>query len=54
MEKHIDQQRPLYHNFIDFKKAFDRVWYEGLWHTMITYGIRKELIDMISCMYASS
>ena len=25
MEKHIDQQRPLCHNFIDFKKAFDRV-----------------------------
>ena len=25
MEKHIDQQRQVYHNFIDYKKAFDRV-----------------------------
>ena len=40
MEKHTDQQRPLYHNFIAFKKGFDRVWHEGLWHTMLTYDIR--------------
>ena len=33
VEKHTDQQRPLYHNFIDFKKAYDRVWHEGLYHT---------------------
>ena len=25
IEKHLDHQEPLYHNFIDFKKAFDRV-----------------------------
>ena len=25
MEKHLQHQRELYHNFIDFKKAFDRV-----------------------------
>ena len=48
MEKHIYQHRPLCHNFIDFKKAFDRVLHAGLWHTMTTYGIIKELIDMIS------
>ena len=26
--KHIEHGRKLYHNFVDFKKAFDRVWYE--------------------------
>ena len=30
MEKHIDQQRQVYHNFIGYKIAFDRVWHEGL------------------------
>ena len=30
MEKHIDQQRQVYHNFIDYKKAFHRVWHGGL------------------------
>ena len=29
--KHIEHQRSLYHNFIDFKKAFDRVCYDSLW-----------------------
>lgn len=29
-EKHIEQQRTIFHNFIDFKKAFDRVWHTGL------------------------
>ena len=31
-----------------------RVWLERLWHTMITYGIRKELIDIISALHTSS
>ena len=29
-EKYIAHGRELHHNFIDFKKAFDRVWHEGL------------------------
>ncbi|GFR71232.1 endonuclease-reverse transcriptase [Elysia marginata] len=32
IEKHMQHQRDLFHNFIDFKKALDRVWYDGLWH----------------------
>ena len=30
-EKRLQHQRDLYHNFIDFKKAFARVWHAGLW-----------------------
>jgi len=30
IEKHILHQHVLYHNFINFKKAFDRVWHEVL------------------------
>ena len=26
IKKHVDHHQDLYHNFIDFKKAFDRVW----------------------------
>ena len=33
-EKHLQHQQNLYHVFIDFKKAFDRVWHEALWATM--------------------
>ena len=31
IEKHIDHHQDLHYNFIDFKKAFDRVWHKGLW-----------------------
>ena len=33
-EKYLQQQQDLYHVFIDFKKAFDRVWHAALWATM--------------------
>ena len=28
-KKHIEHDLKLYHNFIDYKKAFDTVWHEG-------------------------
>ena len=30
-EKYLHQQQDLYHVYIDFKKAFDRVWHAALW-----------------------
>ena len=33
-EKYAHHQQHLYHVFIDFKKAFDRVWHAALWTTM--------------------
>lgn len=38
IEKHLQHQHDLYHNFIDFKKAFDRVWHEGLWQVLRHYN----------------
>ena len=32
-EKYLQHQQDLYHVFIDFKKAFDRVWHAALWAT---------------------
>ena len=32
-KKYLQQQQDLYHVFIDFKKAFDRVWHAALWAT---------------------
>ena len=37
IEKHLQQyQSDLFHTFTDFKKAFDRVWYAGLWQVIRT------------------
>ena len=51
MEKHLEHQKDLFHNFIDFKKAFDRVWHEGLWHVLKSYNIETGLIEMIQALY---
>ena len=37
----------LYHVFIDFKKAFDRVWHAALWATMKKYNISAKLFQVI-------
>ena len=50
-EKYRQHQRELYHVFIDFKKAFDRVWHEALWATMKKYNISKDLIEVIQELY---
>ena len=38
-EKYLQHQQDLYHVFIDFKKAFDRVWHAALWATMKHFNI---------------
>ena len=30
VEKHLEHQKERFHNLIDFKKAFDRVWHDAL------------------------
>ena len=43
-EKYLQHQKDLYHVFIDFKTAFDRVWHAALWATMKKYNISTNLI----------
>ena len=49
-EKYQHQQN-LYHVFIDFKKAFDRVWHEALWATMRKYNINASIIRAVENLY---
>ena len=49
-EKYIQHQQDLYHVFIDFKKAFDRVWHAALWATM-KYNISINLNQVIKKLY---
>ena len=50
-EKYLQHQQELYHVFIDFKKAFDRVWHAALWATMKKYNISTNLIQVIKNLY---
>ena len=50
-EKYRQHQQDLYHVFVDFKKAFDRVWHAALWATMRWYNINANLIRVIERLY---
>ena len=42
-EKYLQHQQDIYHVFIDFKKAFDRVWHVALWAIMRQKEHRQQL-----------
>ena len=44
-------QQNLYHVFIDFKKAFDRVLQAALWATMRKYNISSNIVRTIEQLY---
>ena len=50
-EKYQQNQRDIYHIFIDFKKAFDRVWHAALWATMRRYNITADVIRVVQSLY---
>ena len=50
-EKYLKQQQDLYHVFVDFKKAFDRVWHTALWATMKKYNISTNPIRVLKNLY---
>ena len=52
-EKYLQHQQDLYHVFIDFKKAFGRVWHAALWAT-IKYNISANLIRVIKHFYGKA
>ena len=49
-EKHIERNRTLYNNFIDYKQAFDSLWQEGLWRSMRHCGIPEELVLLLTTL----
>ena len=50
-EKYLEHQQDLYNVFIDFKKAFDRVWHAALWATRKKHKISTNLIRVIKNLY---
>ena len=53
-ERYLQHQQDLYHVFVDFKKAFDRVWHEALWATMRFYNINAKLTQVLQNLYAKA
>lgn len=40
--------------FIDFSKAYDRVWRDGLWWKMARAGVRGKMLRMLRALYANT
>jgi len=51
-EKYVElQDGELYIIFIDFMKAFDRVWHEALWRILQHYGLQPKLVGLLEDLY---
>ena len=50
-EKYLRHPQSLYHVFIYFKKAFDKVWHAALWATMRKYNTGSKLVRTIENIY---
>ena len=50
-KKYLQHQQDIYYVFIDFKKAFDRIWHAALWATTKKYNISTNLIWVIKNLY---
>ena len=50
----LHYKQKVYACFIDFKKAFDSVWHEGLFHRILSYGIGGKMFDLIKTLYTRS
>ena len=50
IEKYRDHQQAVYHCFIDFRKAFDRVWHKALFKIMSAHGIEARIVDLVEAL----
>ena len=53
-EKYLQHQQDLFHVFVDFKKAFDRVWHAALWSTMKLCNMNANVIRVIESLYSKA
>ena len=54
IEKHLQHHHNLSHIFIDFKKAFDRVWQAGPWQVLRSFSIKEGLVQPFQALYENS
>ena len=50
-EKYLQHQQNVYRVFINFIKAFDRVWHAALWATRPKYNISANLVRTTEQLY---
>lgn len=54
VEKHLERRLGLYCCYIDFEKAFDSVWQEGLWKALDFFGFPSKITRLLKALYKKS
>ena len=45
------KKKKMYCAFIDFEKAFDKIWREGLWYKLLINNINEKMLNVIQNIY---
>ena len=53
-EKHLEREKMVYHCFVDYTKAFDSVWHDGLWTVLESYQVPQRLMKLMKDLYNQS
>jgi len=53
-DKYRDRSRPVYNCFVDYTKAFNSVWQEGLWPVLQSYRVPCKLVHLLKNLYDNS
>lgn len=51
ISKTLNDKKRLYCCFVDYKKAFDSIQHNKLWHKLVKAGINGKLFNIIRSMY---
>ena len=52
IDKYFNSGKKLYVCFIDFKKAYDTIWREGLYYKLLKMGINQKFIKLLINLYS--
>ena len=52
ISKQLSHGKKLYCTFVDFKKAFDHVYLQGLWYKLVKSGFSGKIFKVIMSMYS--
>ena len=53
-EKYVEFGKDLYVCYIDFRKAFDSVWRDGLWSVMRHLGYPEKIVRILEDLYSET
>ena len=53
-EKYMEFNKDLYVCYVDFRKAFDSIWRQGLWKTMRQLGYPEKIVRLLESWYSGT